>query len=708
MSASSGAAVRWERIEGDVALVTFDQPGSSANVLNDTVLEELDQVIGALEQEQGLKGVVFVSAKPSIFIAGADVKNLVSLAGSDDALRAMIRQGQTVYNRLEALQLVTVAAIHGACLGGGFELCLACDYRVASDDRATKIGLPETSLGILPAWGGCTRLPRLIGLPAACDLILGGKRLAGKPAQRRGLVDYVVPKEAMLMMARRILGGARPVRKGHGLVNNALVARVVARRAGKDVLAKTHGHYPAVTRALEVLTRGITRPMAESLRMEEDAVIELVATPACRNLMGIFFLQERAKHLKPQGQAKPAKVERTAVIGAGVMGAGIVQWLSAQGRTVVMRDLDAERVRAGMATVGKLYRDAVQHHVMEATAARQGFDRVIPAAAEVTLARTDLVIEAAVEAMTVKHKIFKRLGEISGVDTILATNTSALSVSELAGAVAGPERVIGIHFFNPVHRMQLVEVIVGKQTSPAVVDRTVRFVQDSGKLPVVVKDSPGFVVNRILMPYLVEAGNLYEAGAPTLRLDAAMLAFGMPMGPLRLIDEVGVDVAYHVANHLATCFGDRMAVPGILPAMATAKQLGRKTGVGFYVYQGKQDPRPNGGLSGHARTRLAAALTGEDLAERMVLLMVNEAARCLEEGVVAEARDIDFAMIMGTGFAPFRGGPLRHADACGTVNVARRLERLAATVHPRFAPCALLVRMANDGGKTFYGGGASK
>lgn len=696
----SDKTVTCERIDGDVALVTLDQPGSSANVLNRAVVDELAQAIDWLVAERGLRGVVFISAKPSIFIAGADVRELASLP-TPEALRAVVRRGQEVFSRLAALPLVKIAAIHGACLGGGYELCLACDYRVASDDRATRIGLPEVDLGILPAWGGSTRLPRLIGLPAACDAILGAKRLAAKPARSRGLVDFVVPKEALLTMARRILAGERPVRKQHVVVNSGLVAAIVAARAKRTIRAKTHGHYPAPERALAVITRGISGSIEASLKLEEDAVVDLASTPVCHNLMRIFFLQERAKRLRLVPDAKPAKVQRTAVIGAGVMGAGIAQWLSAQRCSVILRDIDAERVRNGLQTIAGLYHEGVRRHALDAAAAREGLDRVIPAAVEVSLQRTDLVIEAATEDMGLKLKIFKRLGEVSAPDTILATNTSALSVSEVAAAVPHPERVVGIHFFNPVHRMQLVEVIVGRETSPAVTDRTVRFVQDIGKMPVVVRDSPGFLVNRILMPYLIEAGHLFESGAPIARIDAAMLAFGMPMGPLRLIDEVGVDVSQHVASHLANCFGERMAVPKTLAALVGSKLLGRKSGAGFYTHGGNE-AQPNETLGKYVYAQHAAGLDGPALTDRMVLLMVNEAARCLEEKVAGEAQDVDFAMIMGTGFAPFRGGPLRYADACGVADIVQRLTRLAETTHPRFAPCALLREMASGSAKTFY------
>ena len=382
------------------------------------------------------------------------------------------------------------------------------------------------------------------------------------------------------------------------------------------------------------------------------------------------------------------------------MGGGIAQWLSSRGLAVILRDVNTEQVARGMAGVAQLYNEGVKRHLFTKLEARAGLDRISPSAADAPLHNVDLVIEAAVERMDLKKKVFQRLGELAGPETILATNTSALSVSELAATTKSPERVVGIHFFNPVHRMQLVEVVVGRQTSPGVVRRALRFVQQIGKLPVVVKDSPGFLVNRVLMPYLIEAGHLFEAGASVEAIDEAMLDFGMPMGPLRLIDEVGVDVAHHVAGELAAKFTGRMQTPRVLAQMLQAGLLGRKSERGFYLYNART-PMVNSGLSLFQEKDWAKHFEAEELQKRMALLMVNEAARCLEEEIVAEPSAVDFAMIMGTGFAPFRGGPLRYADAVGVEKVAGDMKRLADAGAAHFEPCALLQKTA-DAGKKFY------
>jgi 3-hydroxyacyl-CoA dehydrogenase/enoyl-CoA hydratase/3-hydroxybutyryl-CoA epimerase len=561
----------------------------------------------------------------------------------------------------------------------------------------------------LPAWGGCTRLPRLIGLPRALDVILGGKTLAARQALNYGMVDELVPRERLLEFAcRQITTQSSKLRRGRHalkqwLTNNRLVATALSLRVEAQLLKRTRGHYPAVFKALEVLSSGIRCKVAGSLALERGAMLDLAQTQECHNLIRIFFMQERAKKKSCRsGTAATTEkpIARAAVIGAGVMGAGIAHWLSSRGLPVILRDVNAEQVAKGMAGVAQLYREGVKRHLLTKIEARAGLDRIIPSAAEVPLHNTDLVVEAAVEKMDLKKRIFQRLGELAGPNTVLATNTSALSVSEIAASTKVPERVVGIHFFNPVHRMQLVEVVVGRQTSPEVTERALRFVQQIGKLPVVVKDSPGFLVNRILMPYLIEAGNLFEAGASTSDIDEAMLEFGMPMGPLRLIDEVGVDVAHHVAGELDARFRDRMPSPRVLAQMLKAGLLGRKTERGFYLYQTKT-PEPNSGLSVFQERDWAKSFGREELQKRLVLLMVNEAARCLEEEIVTEPSDVDFAMIMGTGFAPFLGGPLRYADGLGGARVVGEMKRIADSGAGYFEPCGLLQALGAEGAK-FY------
>ncbi|HXD00895.1 MAG TPA: 3-hydroxyacyl-CoA dehydrogenase NAD-binding domain-containing protein [Verrucomicrobiae bacterium] len=687
--------------DDQICVLTFDRPDSSANIFDRRTLTELDEELDFISGSPEIKGVILNSAKRSIFIAGADLKSMSE--ASPEQVRELIELGQTVMNRLVALTIPTVAAVHGAAVGGGYELCLACDYRVASTDRATKLGLPEIQLGLLPAWGGSTRLPRLIGLPKALDIILAGKTLAAKPALKRGMVDELAPMEYLVDVAARMIRRGKPHRSKHQLTNNALVATVIATRLRPQLLKKTRGHYPAVLKALEVVTHGVSWSIPESLKLERDGILELLQGDVCRNLIRVFLLQERAKKRVLAGNApqdEPKAVARTAVIGSGVMGAGIAQWLSSRKLPVILRDLNTEQVARGMSSIAKVYQDGAKRHVFTPLEVRDGMDRIYPAPTEVPLQQVDLVIEAAVEKLELKKKIFQRLDELAGDDTLLATNTSALPISELAAGTRRPERVLGLHFFNPVHRMQLVEIVATPQTSPEALQRALRFVQQIGKLPVIVKDSPGFLVNRILMPYLVEAGNLFEAGASVTDLDKAMLDFGMPMGPMALLDEVGIDVAMHVAQTLAASYSDRMVIPACLGKMVQEGLLGRKSGRGFYIHVKGSKPQPNRDLPVMPQPK---TYDSRLLQERMVLLMINEAARCLEEQVVTDPADVDFAMIMGTGFAPFRGGPLRYADSVGIAKLVATMDGLVAGGSGHFAPCTLLRSMAASG-KKFYAG----
>jgi 3-hydroxyacyl-CoA dehydrogenase / enoyl-CoA hydratase / 3-hydroxybutyryl-CoA epimerase len=700
---ASSLAIRRTVRDDQICVLTFDRPDSSANFFDRATLEELRQEIDFVAGATQLKGLILASAKPAVFIAGADL-HMMKEGTPPNVVRELIMLGQTLLSRIAALPVPTVAAIRGAAYGGGYELALACDYRIASPDRSTKIALPETSLGLLPAWGGATRLPRLIGLHKALDVILGGKPLAAKQALKLGMLDDIVPAERLIEVAVEKIRRGKPRHRNHWLANNPLTAAFLAGRARAKVMQKTRGHYPAVLKALEVMTRGAGKSIDASLALECEGVLALVQTEACHNLIRLFFLQERAKKRTLAGNAlqlEPKAISRVAVMGAGVMGAGIAQCVSARSLPVILRDIDTAQVGKGMATIAGIYQDGVKRRVFTPLEARNGLDRIFPAPTEVPLKQVDLVIEAAVENLELKRKIFRRLDELAGHDTILATNTSALPVSELAGATSRPGRVLGLHFFNPVHRMQLVEVVAARQTMPEVLRCALRFVQQIGKLPVVVKDSPGFLVNRILMPYLVEAGSLFEAGASPADLDNVMLDFGMPMGPMRLLDEVGLDVALHVTQTLAVAFGDRLKVPELLGKMAGAGLLGRKSRRGFYLHDKSMSPRPNPAVSAYVKNQSARAMAHEELQERMVLLMVNEAARCLEEQIVAEPADVDFAMIMGAGFAPFRGGPLRYADFLGAEKIVGAMEHLVDGGAAHFEPCALLRDMGR-GGRKFH------
>ncbi len=642
----------------ELAILSLDRKDSSANIFDAEALKELYSTLKTIKEDTSLEGLILRSAKPTIFVAGADIKSLAK--ASPGELASLIDLGHETFQLLEDLKIPTVAAIHGACLGGGYEMALACDWRIASDASCTKIGLPETQLGILPAWGGCTRLPRLIGLTHALPLILEGKMLSAAGAKSKGLVDTVVPKELLEDVAQSFLKRGKRETIAHPLLHNPASARLIEAQARKTLMKLTRGLYPAPLKALEVVCESVHHSAAVSFQKEREAIIDLSSQPETSRLVELFLLREKAKKLTVPG-VKARELHNPVIIGSGVMGAGIAYWLSTRGYVVLLQDINDEALAKGMASIGHRYAEAVKRHIMRKSEARNNFDHIHGNSSRVPLVNRDLVIEAAVEDLEVKKQIFADLSARCPEDCILATNTSALPIHELAEVVTNPARILGLHFFNPVHRMPLVEVVRAPSTSPETLASGIRFVQQIGKVPVVVKDSPGFLVNRILVPYLLEACKLFADGVDPERIDEAMLDFGMPMGPLRLLDEIGLDVGRHVAETLAAAFPDRLQLPPLLEEMVESGLIGRKAGRGFYRYNGDK-PTINPEAI-RFREPLEAQPEAESIAAPLVQLMSDEAARCLDEEIVDSPEDIDFAMVLGTGYAPFRGGPLRHADA---------------------------------------------
>jgi 3-hydroxyacyl-CoA dehydrogenase / enoyl-CoA hydratase / 3-hydroxybutyryl-CoA epimerase len=699
--------IQREVSESRIAILTFDRPDSTANIFDERTLDELNEQLNFLESEKGLKGLIIRSAKPKIFIAGADLNSFTQEI-SAGRIAVLIEKGQRTFDRIARLPYPTVAIIHGAALGGGFEIALACDYRVASSDSATKVGLPETNLGILPAWGGSTRLPKLIGLPNALEAILTGRQYAARQALKLGMLDSVSYLERLPGVAQRMIQESDGKKRSYKLhiANRSPVSRFIKSQAEKKTLARTRGHYPAPLKALEVVCASLSISHEQSLANEKNSVVELALTETAQNLMGLFFLQERAKKLKlpadlQSAAATPTKtIKKGLVIGAGLMGAGIAQWLSSRGIRVLLQDIGPAPLGKGMQAIAKIYREAVKRHLFTEVEARNASDRILPFFEEVPLRDVDLVIEAAVEKIEVKQQIFANLESKISPGTVLASNTSALSIDAIAASLEHPERVVGIHFFNPVHRMQLVEVVRGTKTDAATVNIAMRFVKEIGKLPVLVKDSPGFLVNRILLPYMVEAVRLFTEGHRVETIDRVMLDFGMPMGPLRLIDEVGLDVSEHVAKDLERRVKHLAPLNNMLGKMMEKGWLGRKSGKGFYEYGSGDDHKVNPQLAGFQPAEPTVVNEG-DLRDRLVLLMVNEAARTLEEKVVEAPEDVDFGMVMGTGWAPFRGGPLRFADQLSLQTVLSRLNNLRERVGAYFEPCSLLTDKATRGG-SFY------
>ncbi len=698
----SSTMIRSEIDDDHICLLTFDRPDSGANIFDAATLNELNERVDLIEHDGSVRGLIIASAKNSIFIAGADLKTLLKQAQTGE-MRDFIAHGQRILNRIAVLKIPTVAAIHGACAGGGYEITLACDHRIATDDPATRIGLPETTLGLIPAWGGCARLPRLIGPERAAEVILKGKLYSAQEALKLGLVDEVASRDQLLQVARKKLRDGKRA------------ARSVP-KIEKEIPTPRETGNPAPVRAPEVIKRGLTSSIDQALALELDAIVDLGKSESTQNLIRNFFLND--KYRKGTAKVSAQKVVHAAVIGAGVMGSGIAQWFSSHGVTVILRDIAREQIDRGLATIEKTYADAVKRGLMSEQKAKEGRARIVASTAPMELRDVQFVIEAASEKIEIKKEIFCELAMQAGPKTIIATNTSALPIGELADSTVLPEHVIGLHFFNPVSRMKLVEVVIGKQTSDETRERTLAFARQVGKLPVIVRDSPGFLVNRVLFPYLLDAAELFESGLDADKIDNALVQWGIPMGPLRLIDEIGVDITIDIGNTLEKAYGRRDHVPAVLLWLRDGQMLGRKSGAGFYKYEGKTQStseslaRWRRGLHGdpegaegpvippgrHRDPRLRPNET--ELAHRLVFLMVNEAARCLEEKVVALPEDADYGMILGTGFAPFRGGPLRFAEHFGIEKVAQEMERLAQT-DDKFAPCEILKKHAREGTK-FY------
>ena len=727
---------RFEVGADGVGTVTFDDPDRAHNILTEEVLRVLDEIVGQVAEAAGagtLRALMIRSAKPDSFIAGADVAAIAAVAESGDRGRAAeaARAGQALFARIAALPVPSVAAVRGICLGGGTELALACGYRVCDDGDRTRIGLPEVRLGILPAWGGTTRLPRLVGLRAALDLMLAGKPARVSKARRIGLVHHVFPgqqfEERSLDFARGLAGTgggglrrsrgrargtggrspASPTRRrgiaGRILDGTAPGRALVLRGARKRVLASTGGHYPAPLKILEVVRRGVGRSAEVGLELEARAAADLIVSPPCRNLLFLFQLREGARKGPWAGGGRATPVERIAVIGAGHMGGGIAQVAAYNDIAVRMKDVRHEAVAGGLAYARSIFDGAVKRRSLRRREAQRRMGLISGGLDYAGVGQAGLAVEAVVERMDVKKAVLREVEAVVGPSAVIATNTSSLSVDEMATALARPGRFAGMHFFGPVHRMPLVEVVRGEKTDPGTVETIAALVVRMGKVPVVTRDGPGFLVNRILGLALNEAGHLLDEGCGVQALDRIWTDFGMPMGPCRLVDEVGMDIARHAGDTLAAAFGDRMAPAASLVALGESGRLGRKGGRGFYLYDdGKMkgfDPTVYADMGRPSRRSTPDPARVRD---RMAFAMVNEAARILEDRIVASAADVDLGMVMGTGFPPFRGGLLRYADDRGLAEVLKAVRGFAETCGTRFRPAPLLVELA-EAGETFHG-----
>lgn len=720
MKTQAAPALRLET-EGDVGFLILDTPAEKVNILSSVVMMELAQRLEEIHERRDLKSLIIISAKEGNFIAGAKIEEIEGIRDPLEGSRKAA-MGQAVFDQIAALPQTTIAAISGACVGGGLELVLACDFRLAHDLDKTRIGLPEVRLGIIPGFGGTQRLPRLIGIQRSLEYILTGKLVDARRAYRSGIVDRVIPAEFSHEMLRSIahafaieIRSAELRRKLEArrkranaqqilLEKNFVGRRVLFEQARKRLRAETRGHYPAPETALEAVERGYPLDLKAGLAIEAELVGKVIASEVSKNLISIFHLTEEIKRDKgaPGYDGPLPSFHRIGVLGAGVMGGGIAQLLAHNNLPVRMKDINYAAVAKGMEAAAKVFAEAVKKRRLSPKEMQNKMALITGAVDYSGFHRVDLVIEAIVESLDIKKRVFAELDQILAPHVVLASNTSSLPVSAMAEATRRPDKVCGLHFFNPVHRMPLVEVIRGRHTSDQTIASIVAFAKKIGKTPVVVKDAPGFLVNRILAVYLAEASRILLEGASIEQVDETLLQFGMPMGPFNLMDEIGLDVGAKVSRILIEAFGERMGIAGALDQMVAAGRLGKKNGRGFYLYQGKEkkaDPAVHAFFESKAAP--GTKFVKSEALERCVLLMVNEAALCLAEEIVRRPHEVDAGMIFGTGFPPFRGGLLRHADALGADRVVERLEHYAGKLGERFRPAPMLVEMKTAGRK-FY------
>ena len=698
-------------LQDGVATVRYDQPNSPVNTLNTRVGPVFEQIFARIEQDASIVGAMLISGKPDSWIAGADIDELRRVTTPIEAA-ALSRGGQRLLNRLAEMPKPFVAAIHGAALGGGLEIALACRYRIATDHPKTVLALPEVQLGLLPGAGGTQRLPRTVGLQAALDMILTGRNIRAKKAWQMGLVHELVHPSMLLDVAMRRVralarGEAMPVRaRKHGarevlLEDNALGRKIVFRQARESVLKKTRGHYPAPLAAIEVIQAGYLHGQEAGLVEEARRFGELAVSEVCRELVSIFFATTSLKKDSglPDGvTAEPLRVRKIGVLGAGFMGAGIATVAVQAGTIVRLKDASLNRVAAGWRAVREVLRERVTRRQLTRLQMDDTLSLVGGTIEYSGFANVDLVIEAVFEDLAVKHAVLREVQAVAP-RAIFASNTSTIPIREIAAAAVHADQVVGMHFFSPVHKMPLLEVIVTADTSAQTTATVVAYGRHIGKTVIVVRDGPGFYVNRILAPYLNESGKLLDEGASIEAIDEALVSFGFPVGPVTLLDEVGLDIAGKSAPIMAAAFGERMRPSVTLQRVLESGRLGRKAKRGFYRYddKGKRlgvDQRVYA-LTPASGVRITVA--ADEVQRRTVLPMLNEAVRCLEDGIVRSPRDGDIGAVFGIGFPPFRGGPFRFIDALGAATVVQQLEALDARYRGRYEPAAMLRAMAASG-----------
>ena len=711
--------------ETGVATLLFDFENEKINKLDGKSLIELDQYLNELTINGSIKLLVFESAKTGIFIAGADINEIKDIKTNQEAYDKA-RFGQQILHKITQLPFPSLAVINGACVGGGCELALACSYRIISDDKKAVIGLPEVSLGIIPGFGGCVRLPKLIGLQASLQLILSAKLVNAKKALRLKLVDAIYNQTLArnfinefinklltdasfksLLLKRREKSFSQKL-----LEDNPVGRKVIFKKAHKNLMKKTKGHYPAPFKALQVIENITELQIDEALDKELKGFAEVAITDISKNLIQLFFTNEALK--KETGitdqvvQAHP--INNASVLGAGIMGGGIAWLFSKNDKNVRLKDIQWDAVAKGYQTANLYYQQMKKFRKIKPNQIRYKMNHIAGCVNYNGFKQLDIVIEAVVEDIKVKKLALAEVENQLAKHAILASNTSSLSITEMASELKRPENMIGMHFFNPVNRMPLVEIIPGEKTSAQTVATSVKLAKQLGKTPIVVGDCAGFLVNRILIPMLNEAAFILQEGGDVLNIDKNLEAFGLPMGPFVLADEVGIDIGFHVASILEKAYGERMQVAGLFHQIFTEeKLLGKKSGAGFYKHVQKSAPRYNKNIDSILTFYRAdnhiiiKTVSDEEIVDRCILIMVNEAVLCLQEGIIEKPAYLDMAMLMGTGFPAFRGGLLKYADNRGLQNICDKLNELSNLYGKRFMPAPLLVEKAKNQ-QTFYEG----
>jgi len=692
--------------DANIATLMFDMPESNVNLLSIKVMKELEDILKDLQNSKTIDVLLFKSAKKDVFIAGADISEIESLNDIDKA-HGIVRNGQIILSKISRLPFITIAVIDGACLGGGFELALNCNYRITTESSKTKIGLPEVNLGVLPGFGGTQNLKHLIGKQKSIELILGAKMINGQKALKLKMVDACVPQGYLDFKIKSFINDVLDFKQKQKIDNKRYKINLLERFlpnliydfAYKEVIKKTKGNYPAALEVIELFRKTDKLPINEALALEVKAFAKLSVTQVSKNLISLFFASEALKHDSfVDKEILPLKIDTTSVIGSGTMGGGIVWLFSKIDKAVRMKARSYDSIASSFKHINSSYKAILKRRRLTPREVELKMGKISYTDSYNGFANMDFIVEAVVENEDTKKEVYENLEKIVRDDCIIASNTSSLSISMLSSQMKNPKRFIGMHFFNPVPRMPLVEIIAGEKTSDETIATTLKLARDAGKTAILVGDCAGFLVNRLLLPYINECARLFEEGGQIEDIDKIITDFGMPMGPFTLSDEVGLDVGYKVSKVLEKAYGERMYVAEVLQKMLDIDLLGKKNKKGFYLHDGKNKTlNPDIKSFQHHNKHFKEA----EIIDRAMLIMINEASRALEENIVKDASSLDMAMIMGTGFPPFRGGLLKYADSIGSEKTYLSLLHLQEKYGDRFEPSALIKEMAKTGEK-FY------